>query len=106
MFNAAKDAMTSKAALLYANKLIGRYGRIEKLRIDSRAKSVELSCQLDGEPGPIDVRLLNYTIETEGPKTFLRASDFRCTRPWLQNLLSDLSRDRRVELPPWAAGVL
>ena len=106
MFNAAKDAMTSKAALLYANQLMARYGRVQLLRIDSRAKTVEVSCQLDGEPAPIEVRMENYRIETTGGKTFLRSADFRCARPWLQNLLTDLSRSRPLELPSWAAAVL
>ena len=106
MFTAAKDAMTSKAALLYANKLLARYGQVQVLRIDSRAKTVAVTCQLNGEPAPLEIRMENYQLESVDGKTFLRSADFRCARPWLQNLLTDLSRSRRLELPAWVATVL
>lgn len=106
MFNAAKDALTSQAALLSANKLIARYGKVQALRIDSRAHTLAVTCQLEGETSPIEVRVENYVLETEGKSTFLRATGFTCSRSWLQNVLMDHARNRRFELPPWAAGIL
>jgi hypothetical protein len=106
MFNAAKDALASQAARVWANNLIARYGKVQDLKIDSRQKTLEVSCLLDGESSPITIRVENYTVETEGSKKFLRATNFSCTRPWLQNLLTDFGRQQRIELPPWAATVL
>jgi hypothetical protein len=106
MFTAAKDALASQAAKVWANTLIARYGKVQDLKIDSGRKTVEISCLLDGEPLPITIRIENYTVETEGDKKFVRATDFSCTRPWLQNLLTDLGHHQRIELPPWAAAVL
>lgn len=106
MFNAAKDAMTSKAAQLYVNKQIERYGEVRRLRIDSKLKTVEVSCQLHGEPSPIDIKVGNYQVETQGDKKFFQATEISCSRPWLQNLLTDQALNRRMPLPGWADGVL
>jgi hypothetical protein len=106
MLNAAKDALSSRAALEWANKRIARYGKVQDLRIDSRRKTVEVSCLLDGEPGPITIRIENYVVESERDKTYLRATHFICTRPWLQRLLTDFGHRQRIELPPWAAVAL
>ena len=106
MFNAAKDALASQAAKAWVNTLIARYGKVQDLKIDSRQKTVEVTCPLDGEISPVTIRIENYTVETEGDKKFVRATHFRCTRPWLQNLLTDFGHQQRIELPPWAAAVL
>ncbi len=106
MFNAAKDNMTSRAAQYYVNHQIARYGEVQKLKIDSKLRTVEISCLLHGEPSPIDIKVKRYTVESEGGKKFFQASDVSCTRAWLQNLLNDYAKDRRVELPSWADGVL
>lgn len=106
MFNAAKDSMTSRAAQFYVNSKIARYGEVQKLKIDSRQKTVEVSCLLHGEPSPIEIKVANYRVESTGDKKFFQATDISCTRPWLQTLLTDFAKDRRVELPSWAEGVL
>jgi hypothetical protein len=106
MFNAAKDALASQAAKVWANTLIARYGKVQDLKIDSGRKTVEVTCLLDGEISPVTIRIENYTVETEGDKKFVRATHFSCTRPWLQNLLKDFGHQRRIELPPWASAVL
>jgi len=106
MFTAAKDVLASKAAQTWANSLIARYGKVQGLKIDSRLKSLEVSCLLDGEPTPITIKIENYVVETVQGKNFIRADGFSCTRPWLHNVLKDYGPKQRIELPPWAAAVL
>ncbi len=106
MFNAAKDALASRAARTWANHLIARYGQVQDLKIDSRHKTVEVTCLLQGEPTPITIRIENYVVEIERDKKFIRATGFSCTRPWLQNFLMDFGHRQRIELPPWAAAAL
>jgi hypothetical protein len=106
MFTAAKDALASQAAQAWANNLIARYGQVQDLKIDSRRKTMEVSCLLDGELTPITIKIENYVVETERDKKFIRATGFSCTRPWLQNLLMDFGPRQRIELPPWAAAAL
>jgi len=106
MFNAAKDALASRAAQTWANTLLARYGRVQELKIDSRRKTLEASCLFDGEATPITVKIENYSVEADGDKKFLRATTFTCTRPWLQSILSDHGPRQRIELPAWAAAAL
>lgn len=106
MFAAAKDALTSRAAQTWANNLIGRYGKVQDLKIDSRSKTITVSCLLDGEVSPITVTVGNYEVETQGGKKFIRGSRFTCSRRWLQNVLADHAEGKRIELPPWAASAL
>lgn len=106
MFNAAKDALASRGAQAWANNLIARYGQVQELKIDSRRKTIEVTCKLDGEATPITVKVENYVVETENGKKYVRATGFSCTRPWLQNVLSDFGHKQRFELPPWATSAL
>jgi ribosomal protein L22 len=106
VFTAAKDALASRAAHVWADKLIARYGKVQELRIDSRKKTVEISCLLEGEPTTITIKIVNYVVEAERGKVFIRATDFSCTRPWLHKLLLDFGHKHRIELPPWAAAAL
>jgi len=106
MFHAAKDALTSRSARAWANRLIARYGQVQDLKIDTRRKTVEATCQLEGETTPITIRIENYVVEAERDKKFIRATGFSCSRPWLQNVLTDHGPRQRIELPAWAAAVL
>jgi len=106
MFNFAKDAMTSKAAQAYVNSRIARYGRVERLKIDSAGRQIEVVCALEGEAEPITVRVNRYTVHEEGGRRFLEVQAVSCSRPWLQRLLEDYGKNRRVELPGWAAAAL
>ena len=106
MFNAAKDAMASKGVQMYLNKTIARYGRIEDLKIDSRAKTMTVVCLLQGESTPIVVGVDRYVVEESAGKKFLRLAECRCNRPWVQSLLVDFVQGQTVEVPSWAAGAL
>jgi len=106
MLTAAKDAVASRAAQVWANTLIARYGKVQDLKIDSRQKTLEVSCLLEGEASPLTVRIEKYVVESAGEKKFLRATAFTCSRPWLQKVLADHGPRQRLELPPWAAAIL
>jgi hypothetical protein len=106
MFTAAKDVLASKAAQTWANTLIARYGKVQEVKIDSRGKTLVVTCLLDGEPTSITIRITDYVVETDQNKKFIRATGFSCSRPWLHNFLTDFGPKQRIELPPWAAAVL
>ncbi len=106
MFTKAKDVLASRGAQTWANTLIARYGQVQDLRIDSLHKTIEVTCQLAGEPTPVTLKILHYVVEAEGAKRFIRATGFSCTRPWLQNFLTDFGPRQRIELPPWAVAAL
>lgn len=106
MFGAAKDLMTSKAARAYLNNLIGRYGEVQDLRIDSSRRKIDVVCRLNGEVSPIGVTIERYELAEDGAKKFVQVLDSSATRPWLQAVLRDHLHGRRFEVPPWAATAL
>lgn len=106
MFTAAKDAMASRGAQTYLNKLIAPYGKLTELRIDSKRQTVEGVCLLHGESVPISVKVGKYVLESVGSKTFVHATACTCSRPWAQSLLQDFVEGRKVEVPGWAAAAL
>jgi hypothetical protein len=106
MFTAAKDALASQAARRYVNGLIKRYGEVSELKINSKAKSVDLVCLLIGENEPVTVRIDHYRVENHGGKHFVELGGCSCSRLWLQNLLEDHACGRRFGLPGWAAAAL
>lgn len=99
MLNSIKDAMTAKAAQVYVNSQIARYGELTSLTIDSRNKTMELKGQLLGDTEPVEMTVNRYTLEKVGDKIFISVKEFNCSRPWLQHLLEDFMRDHRAELP-------
>lgn len=106
MFTAAKDLMSSKAAKAYANNLIGRYGSVDELSIDSKRQRIDVLVRLNGEVSPIGVTIERYRIEQDGGKSYVSVLDSSCTRPWLQAVMRDYLHGRRFELPGWAAAAL
>ncbi|MDB6167407.1 MAG: hypothetical protein JWM88_271 [Verrucomicrobia bacterium] len=106
MFNRAKDFMTGKAAQTYINGMIGRYGEVRDLRIDTEAKTLELVCTLRGEAEPVTVRVDKYEIVQKGEKHFAQIVKCTCSRPWLQALVEDFAQSRPIEVPPWAVSAL
>lgn len=106
MFQSAKNAITSKAAKVYVNGLLARYGEVQELKIDSAAHTITVTIQLLGEPAPIEAKVGRYVIHEQGGKKFIEFSQCRCSRPWMQALLEDVTAQRRVELPAWAAAAL
>ncbi|MEO6993427.1 MAG: hypothetical protein ABI273_07350 [Lacunisphaera sp.] len=106
MFKAAKDAMTSRAAQVYVNHRIARYGEVQLLKINSSEKTMEVSCLLHGESAPVTIKVENYHVDSTGAKKYIAATAITCTRPWLQNLLTDFAQNRRVEVPNWAESML
>lgn len=106
MIHAAKDLLTSKAARMYANNLIARYGKVQDLSIDSRKRRVRVVCLLDGEPLPVTIEIESYEIHTEGPKRFVEVQSCSCSRRWVETLLVDFVKGKRYELPAWASAAL
>lgn len=106
MFSAAKDAMTSRAAQSFLNSRIARYGKVLDVKIDSKRKTLEASCLLEGEPDAITVKIGRYDVEETAGKKYISATELSCSRPWVENLMKDFLDRKRFELPSWASAAL
>lgn len=98
--------MASRGVQMYLNSLLAPYGKLTELRINSKARSIEGVCLLDGESSPIAIAVGSYVIEVDGSKRILRVVECTCSRAWAQALLKNLVEGRPLELPAWAAAAL
>lgn len=106
MFRAAKDALAGKSARAYLNEAIARYGKLEDLRIDSKARTLVATGRLHGEKESLTVSVGRYTIETKDGRKFLRLEQCSCDREWVGNLLADYGEGKSFPIPGWAAAAL
>ncbi len=106
MFKAMKDSFTAGAARHWLNKRFARLGQIESLRLDSRARRVDLVLRPVGEPDPISLVVERYEIERTDGQVYVRLNTCHCSRPWLQAALEDFVCNKPLEVPPWAAALL
>lgn len=106
MFQSAKDALTAKAAQAFLNTRIARYGDVERVKLDSRERTVEVSVRLIGEATPITVRVGRYEVHDLRGQKSVEVFNCTCSRPWIEHLLQDFAQGRRFDLPPWAAAAL
>jgi len=106
MFDAIKDRVLSKAARLYCNTLLARYGSVQELHIDSAQRSMQIVCLLEGESAAIGVTVERYEVTREGGETFVQVMASRSTRSWVQHFLEDHIHGRKFPLPAWAAAAL
>lgn len=106
MFSSTRDALTSKAAQSLLNSRIARYGEVERLNLDSTAKTAEIVLRLLGEDRPVEVTVERYEVFEREGKCFVRLEKCRANRAWLENVLSDFGPQKEIPLPVWTAAVL
>ena len=69
------------------------------LQIDSNNKTIRIELELKGESAPITVNVGRYELSEEGGKTYLRLDGLRTSREWINVLLDEYLKDRRLEVP-------
>jgi hypothetical protein len=100
LFSRAKDRALEKVALPFLNtKLLAPYGRATHLHLDSKAKSIRVEVELNGENSPVEIEILKYEIRKQGDRYFALVHEIRTSREWLTTLAATQLRDARFELP-------
>jgi hypothetical protein len=72
MFKKMKDAALSKGAKVAMNSYIKEYGKMLKLNLDSKNKSIALEVLLEGEKEPLSVNVQRYELTEENGKNLLK----------------------------------
>lgn len=107
LLRGSRDRMTAGGARLMLNMKLERYGRVDRLELDSQAKTVRLTLRLKGEEDrPVLFAVDGYELFSRDGEWFLKVNTARCERPWLQNALEDFVIGREVKVPERAVGVL
>ncbi len=101
-----KDIALSKGAKIAINHKVKEYGRMVKLNLDSKSKTIELELMLDGEKEPLNVKVNHYALSEERGKHYLVAEDIVTSRAWINTVASQYLHGQKFEIPEEYAKLL
>ncbi|WP_292660030.1 hypothetical protein [Nitratifractor sp.] len=106
MVQGMKDRILSKGAQLAINAKIREFGKMLKLDLDSKRKSLEMEVMLEGEKEPLFVSVERYEFFEEDGGYYLRVFGVRTSRAWIDAVASSYLEGRRFEIPAEYAKIL
>ena len=77
-----------------------------KLELDSKAKTIRVELDLNGETTPILIEVGGYSVSEVNGQTFLSVGKFKTSREWLTTLLNDYAVKKPVAIPKAATMAL
>jgi len=99
MFKKMKDTALSKGAKVAINSYIKEYGKMLKLNLDSKNKSINLEVLLDGEKEPLSVNVQRYELTEENGKHFLKIYGIQTSRAWINTVAGSYLEGKSFEIP-------
>lgn len=93
----AKHALRDEPIRLWLNLKLERYGKMLKLEIDSKRKTISLEILPKGEDKPIQVKIGRYEV-IEGETGGLKLGDIQTSREWMTELIKTLAPEPTVPL--------
>ena len=99
MIKRLKDSALSRAIALAVNRKIRLFGRVERLRLNTEEKSIEMELTLKGERETLRATIRNYRIVREEERYFLSAGELATSREWIDIAVREYLGPLRVELP-------
>jgi len=106
MIKKMKDTALSKGAKIAINYRIKGYGKMLKLNLDSKRKSIEMEVMLDGEHEPLSVHVRNYEMTEEDGKYLLKVYGVSTSRAWIDTIASSYLEGKSFEIPAEYAKML
>jgi len=106
MFRKMKDAALSKGAKVAINNYIKEYGKMLKLNLDSKNKSIELEVLLEGETEPLSVNVERYELAEENGKHLLKIYGIQTSRAWINTIAGSYLEGKSFEIPEEYAKML
>lgn len=106
MFSKVKDTALSKGATIAINSQIKEYGKMLKLDLDSKNKSIEMEVMLDGEAEPLRIYVKSYEMTQDGEQHFLKVNGVRTSRAWINVIASSYLEGKQFEIPAEYAKML
>jgi hypothetical protein len=106
MFGGLKDKALSKSLETVINLKIKEYGKMLKLNLNSKEKSIDCEIMLKGEKEPLQVYVNNYIISEEDGKFHLYAEDIKISREWINIVVENYLKNQKIELPEKIAKTL
>jgi len=101
-----KDAALSKGAKAAINSYIKEYGKMLKLNLDSKNKSIDLEVLLEGETEPLSVNVQRYELTEENGKHLLKIYGIQTSRSWINTVAGSYLEGKSFEIPAEYAKML
>jgi hypothetical protein len=96
---AAKAAVVEAGLKSALNSKLRPYGTMTKLELDSKAKTIRLELDLEGEPNPILVEIGSYKLEQQPGKAILTLDKITTSRKWLTTLANEHLAKKPLPVP-------
>lgn len=94
-----KDMALSAALKGLSERYVSRYGRLERIEIDSSRRSLEADILLHGETEPVTLSIDRFDIVHDGTHHLLVAHGIRASRAWIESLARDYLEARTLKIP-------
>ncbi|AKF25142.1 hypothetical protein YH65_06855 [Sulfurovum lithotrophicum] len=106
MLKKVKDAALSKGAKIAINAYIKEYGKMLKLNLDSKNKSITLEVLLEGEKEPLAVDVRRYELTEENGRHLLKIYGIHTSRAWINTVGASYLEGKAFEIPEEYAKML
>ncbi len=102
----SKDAMIAAGVRSVFNSKYGRFGQMSDVSVDTSKREIRVRLELVGENTPIELHIMNYSIEQQGAGATLTIGDAIASREWITELLREFVIGRTFVLPERAAAMI
>ena len=94
-----KDKALSQGAKIAINKHIEAYGKVQKLNLDSKKKSIDLEVILAGEIEALSVHINNYELIEINGHHQLKVNGVTTSRSWVNTLIASYLEGKSLDVP-------
>lgn len=107
----AKDSAIADNLRAFINTKIREFGTMVDLKIDSQAKNIYASFNLEGETSAINLAIYGYSIVKENNESYLSFNDIDTNREWLSKLVKTVIiphslPNKRIKIDPKIASLV
>jgi hypothetical protein len=98
--------LLEKSLRVIVNRMMHDVGRVQELRVDTKAKRGSALVLLAGETEPVAIEVGAYELHREGSRVTLQLRDIVCSKEWMDRLAGRLEPQMKIVLPAAMASVL
>lgn len=96
----AKDSLLCMVVKPHVQEYLGDAGTVQDIRLDSMAKTIEVTVSLQGDANPLVAKITSYSIAESGDYALFSVQQWECrSHPWLHSLGQRFSPTAEIPLP-------
>jgi hypothetical protein len=94
-----KERALEATAKRLINEKIQAFGSVTSLQIDSRQETISAELALQGEPGPITIKVGAYQVTEENGVSYISCRDLHASKEWIGHVLNEYVAGHRFKVP-------